>query len=507
MVFVKKYLLEIFVAVILIIIFFFTRFYNILALPIFTDEAIYIRWAQIAKNDAAWRFISLTDGKQPLFVWLTMITMKFVYDPLLAGRLVSVGAGFASSVGLFFLAKELFKNRWIGILSSFLYVMFPMSLVYDRIALYDSLVGTFAVWGLYIAILLIRRIRLDVAFILGMVIGAAALNKTNGFFTLYLLPFTLLLFDWKNKDRVKKFFKWISLALIVTLLTYSLYSILRLSPFFHIINEKNSTFVYPFSEWIRHPLEYFLDNLRGQWNWLTIYVTFPILLLVLSSFVITRDYLKEKILLFIWFIVPFIALAVFGKTLYPRFIFFMTLFLLPLSACTLYTLYYKLKNKVYYSIVFITVIMVAMSADFLILTDFKNSPLPFSDINQYNNDWPAGVGVKESIAFFKESSKNEKIFVGTEGTFGLMPYAYEIYVKDDPNIIVKGFWPIPETVPEDVLSISKKMPTFFVFYQKCVTCPDKGHAPSGWLTAASPVLEITKPSGSAYLTVYKIQHR
>ena len=186
--FIKKYLPEIFISVILIIVFFFTRFYHILAMPIFTDEAIYLRWAQIAKNDAAWRFISLTDGKQPLFIWLTMVSMRFIKDPLLAGRLVSVGAGFMTIIGLFFLGRELFKkNKWVGILSGFLYVIFPMALVYDRMALYDSLVGTFAVWGLYIAIFLVRKVSLDTALILGMTIGAAALNKTNGFFTLYLL--------------------------------------------------------------------------------------------------------------------------------------------------------------------------------------------------------------------------------------------------------------------------------------------------------------------------------
>ena len=76
----------------IIILFFITRFYNILGLPIFTDEAIYVRWAQIASNDANWRFISLTDGKQPMFVWIAMVLMKFISDPLLAGRIVSVAA-------------------------------------------------------------------------------------------------------------------------------------------------------------------------------------------------------------------------------------------------------------------------------------------------------------------------------------------------------------------------------------------------------------------------------
>src|SRR5476649_1693273 len=101
----------------IIALFFITRLYHILSLPIFTDEAIYVRWSQIAANDASWRFISLTDGKQPMFVWIAMLLMKPIKDPLLAGRLVSVISGLLSTIGIFFLAKEIFKNNKIGILS------------------------------------------------------------------------------------------------------------------------------------------------------------------------------------------------------------------------------------------------------------------------------------------------------------------------------------------------------------------------------------------------------
>ncbi len=106
--FIKKYSFFIFLIGI-IVLYLFTRLSSILSLPIFTDEAIYVRWSQIASNDANWRFISLTDGKQPMFVWIAMILLKFIKEPLLAGRLVSVGAGFASLVGIFFLTSEIFN--------------------------------------------------------------------------------------------------------------------------------------------------------------------------------------------------------------------------------------------------------------------------------------------------------------------------------------------------------------------------------------------------------------
>jgi len=99
---------EIFLIFILFLFYIFSRLIRINLIPIFTDEAIYIRWAEIARYDAAWRFISLSDGKQPLFVWLTMVVLPFFKDPLIAGRLVSAVAGLITMIGLFLLGWELF---------------------------------------------------------------------------------------------------------------------------------------------------------------------------------------------------------------------------------------------------------------------------------------------------------------------------------------------------------------------------------------------------------------
>ncbi|MCX6792160.1 MAG: hypothetical protein NT149_03940 [Candidatus Gottesmanbacteria bacterium] len=82
----------------LAVLFFVTRLTNLTKLPIFTDEAIYIRWSQIGSRDPNWRFISLVDGKQPLFTWIMMVFLRFIRDPLVAGRLVSVLAGFFTTL-------------------------------------------------------------------------------------------------------------------------------------------------------------------------------------------------------------------------------------------------------------------------------------------------------------------------------------------------------------------------------------------------------------------------
>lgn len=502
--FLRKHKLEIIVLVVLILIYLASRFYSILSLPIFTDEAIYIRWAQIAKQDANWRFISLTDGKQPMFIWLMMIILRFIQDPLLAGRFVSVGAGFMTLIGMYFLGREIFKNSKIGLISSALYVIFPMSLVYDRMALYDSLVGTFAVWSLLLIVLLVRTVRLDVALLLGMVIGAGVLTKTNAFFNIYLFPLSLILFSWTGKNIKKRLIKWLGLAVVAVIMAYSFYSILRLSPFFHIIAEKNAIFVYPLKDWLDHPFNFFIGNWKAFWDWLTIYLTYPIIFLILGSFFITKAYLREKLVLFVWFLVPIIALTLFGKTLYPRFIFFMTLFLLPLAAISIFKLYKFIKRKWIFYICLLLFFILALRSDYLILADFSKSPITYSDVSQYSNDWPAGGGIKEAVAFFKEEAKKDKIYIATQGTFGLLPYALEIYLVDNPNITIEGIWPLGDTIPKKVLEQSKKMPTYFVFYQPCLTCWPIGTAPRAW-NLTNIVLQYKKVHTDIYFRVYRVE--
>ncbi len=495
--FLKRYRLEIGFFAFIVFLFFLSRLYNISSLPIFTDEAIYVRWSQIARYDANWRFISLTDGKQPSFVWLTMVFMRFIQDPLLAGRLVSVFAGLGSTIGLFFLGRELFRNRWIGIASSLLYVVFPMALVYDRMALYESLVGMFAIWSLFLAALLVRTLRLDVALILGMVIGSGVLTKTSGFFSIYLLPFTLLLLDWRKKERISRLLRWGGLVAVAVFLAYTAHTLQRLSPFYHIIEQKNSVFVYPFREWFDHPFRFLVGNLRGVWDWFITYVTWPGFFLMVGAFFIERKFFREKILVVIWFILPFVALALFARLLYPRFIFFMILPLLPLAAYTIYSLYKRIKNKVVLGVCFVLLAFLPLRADYFIITDFSHAPIPVSDLGQYINGWPAGGGVKEILSFLEKEAAKGKIHVATDGTFGsLSTYIIEIYLGDNTNVEKNGIWPIPPEIPPGLLEKAEKMPVFVIFNQI-----QADRLPTWPLTF---IAKYRKGTGDWYMSLYKV---
>lgn len=502
--FIKKNKFEIIASVLIVLIYFITRLTTLTILPIFTDEAIYLRWAQIASHDTNWRFISLTDGKQPLFIWVTMIIMKFIQDPLISGRLVSVFAGVFSLTGIFFLTRALFRSKICGLIAAMLYVIYPFALVYDRMALYDGLVGTFTVWGLYFSVRTVRTLRLDNAMILGITGGLGVLNKSNAFFIAYLIPFTLILFDWKKQGLVKRILHYIVLAGISIVFIYAIYSILRLSPFFYIIAQKDSVFIYPLKEWIKHPFANFWGNFwLGQGSWLIEYFTLPLFLLIPLGFIFGKPLWKEKLYLLLWFFVPFIALALFGKVIYPRYIFFMTLPLLPICAFSIYKIFIN-KRSIFMPLVITGIIIGTLIwKDFYIIYDFTNAPIPQSDRNQYLNDWPSGIGVKESIKYLKNFSKGRQIVLYTQGTFGLMPQAYEVFLYGEKWISIDGLWPINFKIPDKLLDSARTKPTFIAFFQPCANCPAKGIAPVSW--PLEKALQIQKPSGDAVFTLYRVK--
>lgn len=515
-----KQLIFLFIPLGLGILYFFLRLYNILALPLFTDEAIYIRWAQIAKQDAVWRFISLVDGKQPSFVWIGMVLLRFFDDPLLAGRMVSVFGGFATAIGLFFLGNEVFRSEpaslkifsftkqsvRIGFLSSTIYVIYPFGLVYDRMALYDSLVGTFAVWSLYLLILLVRSFRLDVALIAGLAIGGGVLTKSNGFFSLYSMPFLLALLDLRKKNLKPRLIKFIALCLVVIVLSNAIYAILRLSPFYHIIAEKNALFVYPFSEWVKHPFTYFISNIKRLISWFIIYLTIPGVLLGLFAFFVNKKYFWEKILLVAWFAFPFIILAFFGNTIYPRFILFMTLPLIPLVSYSLIELVSKYKSPIFRFGALVVFAIWLLVIDLFILTNFGKAPIPKEDTGQYFNSWSAGNGVKQSVEFFKNEGRDKKIYIMTQGTFGLMPYGLEMYLADSPNIKIKAVWPIQDIAPDEVLAAARKMPTYAIFYQPCTACSKKGNLPPP-LWPLKLLQSFQQGNSDDYYRIYQVEVR
>lgn len=458
-------------------IFLLTRTANLDVISIFTDEAIYSYWAQVALHDPANRFISLEDGKQPLFIWLAAIAQKFVDDPLIASRMVSVAAGFGSIIGIFLLAKTLAGEK-AAKTAIVLYIILPFTLLYDRLALMDSLLTMLGIWSIFFAVKLTTLPKLENSILLGTSVGLAMITKSSGSFFLYLLPLSALLHpEWqKLKFKFKELLRWAAYLVLAATIANIIYNSLRLSPLFYIISRKNLEFIRSASEVIKDPFISFTSNFTTLTGWLFIWLG-PLLFIVLLWVVYLAIWQKNFKIIYLALIalVPFGAETIANKVLYPRFMLFYFPYIIILIAIGIDQLLekYKANQKLITIFLILALFSPALNSFWLVIQP-TNAKIPSNDAGQYLNDWPAGYGVAEIVNFLGKQPHNQDIYVGTEGTFGLLPYALQIYFYGQPNIHIIGFWPVnADDLPQQILDISRSQPTYFVFNenQRDITNP------------------------------------
>ena len=67
--------------------------------------------------------------------------------------------------------------------------------------------------------------------------------------------------------------------------------------------------------------------------------------------------------------------------------------------------------------------------------------------------------------FLAHEVQKGKVSVYTDGTFGLLPYSVEIYLVDNPNIKIKGLYPVTATPSAEMITDAKDHPTYMIFNQ------------------------------------------
>lgn len=438
---------DILLIILILFLFFLTRFVNLDKFPIFSDEGIYIRWAKVARSDATWRFISLTDGKQPLQTWGTIPFLKFFPDnALLAGRLFGVAGGLISLIGFFILAFYLF-GKPAALIGSFLYIVTPYFLFYERLALVDSWVNAGFIWIFLFIIWLVKERRLSTSLILGLAGGMFLLAKSSvRIFLMLGILAPILVFRKDIKKLIREsinFYVLLGLAATVALV---IYNVQRLSPFMHYVAQKNLTFVMSFSEFLKTPFQYFFYNLKNTPLFILWEMGFVIGVIGLIGLIeLIRRNEKLGIYFLLWIVLPLTAIIFFTKVLFPRYLIFFASILLLL--CSFYLSRIKI-NKL--KTVFFLLIFLSVSYfDYTIVFDYKNIPFPPVDRGQYIEGWPAGWGIKETMEFAREKAKEKPVIIIAEGNFGMAYDVLDVFLKPDDRITLKGYWPLNKETLEE----------------------------------------------------------
>jgi 4-amino-4-deoxy-L-arabinose transferase-like glycosyltransferase len=495
---------------------FFLRVYKLTYLPVFGDEAIYIRWAQVMRVEPTLRFMPLSDGKQPLFMWVVIPFLKIFSNPVFAGRLVSVLTGMGTMVGVFVLTMVIFGHSGaersgareshgrsyrslhslqddkgvvkIALIASLIYAVSPFSVFFDRMAMADSMLSFFGIWALTFSLITVKKVRLDSAMLAGFFLGGASLTKSPALYFVLFIPSSLFFAKRpkKLKDKLSRLSVFVFLFTFTYAIAFGLYNILRLGPNFHMIAIRNKDYVYPLSHILERPLDPLLPFLDRIIEYL--WMIGPSVLIILIVAGIVYGFCKkrkETLLLFIWSALPILTVAEFSKTMTARYIYFSIPYAYIISTLPFMS---KINRKVKGSklfnpsgylglnlsglanllkILLLVFVIHALWIDFQLLTNIEAAPLPRSERSGYLEEWTAGTGIENVAKHIREEIKNlpagRQVVVGTEGYFGTLPDGLQIYLNDLPEITIIGtgldFNEIPQSLVESKQAGNK---TYFV---------------------------------------------
>lgn len=444
----------------IILVYFLLRLPNLTAQPIFADEAIYIRWAQVLRAVPSLRFIPLQDGKTPFFMWSMVPLLKIFSDPLLAGRLLSVLSGFGTLLGCLAIGWKFFNKR-IAVIAAGLVAVTPFFVFFDRMALVDSMLTCFSVWSLFFGLWLVRYPRLDLAMILGYVLGLGWLTKTSGISNLVTMPFVFITFPWSKKLKLLSFLKTVGLFVISYAIAVIMFNILRLGPEFDKLSSRDNDYLFPLSKFFQTPWDPFVPHLSdiGQWSLLLLGV--PLSLAICFGIVlIFRKRQRVGFSIFFWSLIPLLYEMIFIKAYTARYALYFLPGLILLAAVGLDWIFLRWNRKSVWLIV-VLVVMISWPAffDFKLLTSPATAPLPENEKQGYFRDWTAGYGFKDIAGSLTQVAQTQQIVVATDGSFGTLPDGLQIYLDKVPNIVyIVG----KQINAPEVLTAAKTHLTFYI---------------------------------------------
>lgn len=440
---------------------FLSRIYHVTLLPIFTDESIYIYWAKHIQTLHDDWFISLYDGKPPIFIWLIATFLSFFPSTwyLFAGRLVSVLASVGTILGIYSISMVLFNDKRVARISSFVYIITPFSYVYDRLALFDSLFTTMLVWTVYFMFKTANSYSYKHAMLWGGFLGLAFLVKPPALIFFLLTPVCFFVLVRGNLGIKRMVF----LLLPVVLISWGMNSLLRVSGNYQAMVVKNAQFQLSLIELFRNPFQLLLKNLSLFFHWIYIYYTLPIFLVGILSFILLVRYKPRigSVFLLLWG-ASILMIGLIGKVVFPRYLVFLTPYVVIPIGFLIAEVAHEFKGL---HRRYLSGLSLLLLPPFIFIFTFARFPseakLPNDDYDQFVSSYTSGYGLEPVFTYLERESRDKKIILITEGTFGLFPYAFELQFRNNPNMQIISREKIEFIDPE--LYALKSPHTFFVF--------------------------------------------
>lgn len=436
------------------------------SVPIFADEAIYIRWAQLIIDEPArYAFFPLNDGKTPLFMWLLIPFQFWGSDHLWSARLVSALIGLAQVASMAWLVRVLGGRTktawWAAILTTTL----PFWFWHHRMALID---GLLALW-LTLATVAVNKVVIKIenrqhpwlwVFWGGLFLGLGLWTKLPMILFWAVIPFWLLRARLSRHQTLQGL-GWLALMMVTGV---AIFGAMKLHPAFGQLFSRGGDFLYPVSQVLFEGK--WQDTLASWPNYLWYmvrYLTWPILLLVLAAPFSAK--MKRIQLLLLLSAAAFAGpIMMLGVMVYPRYLFPAAVWLTASAALMTQEvvdwLHCLQKNwAVLLGTLLITLGManaLGQSAVFLAYAWWQPdaAPLVAADRVQYQTEWSSGHGILETVLVIQQLQKNHSVAVATEGYFGTLPDALLVYFhrQDVSNLYIEGIGQPVAEVPDSFIS-------------------------------------------------------
>ncbi|MFZ5376089.1 MAG: ArnT family glycosyltransferase [Patescibacteria group bacterium] len=435
------------IAIVLVVVFYLIiHLAKLTNLPVFADEAIYIRWTQLIMDDPGrYLFFPMNDGKPPLHMWLMLPFQYLFNDQLYAGRFLSVLVGLVQIFVLAALVRSLGGRKKATYLSMIFGSIVPFWYLHHRMALIDALMTLFLSLCLLFLIKLSQKITTIHAIFAGLFFGLALLSKLPAI--LFVFAFSILAILLKKRTELPRYLFFTAFSLLFGLVVFAS---LKIHPAFGQLFARGGDFLYPLNDFFtgKTILSSFGNLLRFS-DYILSYQTWP---LVVFSFIGLFQPKTQKQQFVLWLLtLSFLApIVLLGKVVYPRYLLPVAIFITTSAVIALQGVSETVANlssmpkKAALSLltVFLISITTQQSVNFIYnsINDYEKIPFNIADKSQYLYEWSAGYGIKEVTSFIQEAASNQRVSMATEGYFGTLPDGILMYLhaRDVSNIFVEG---------------------------------------------------------------------
>jgi 4-amino-4-deoxy-L-arabinose transferase-like glycosyltransferase len=453
----------------LIILYFFVRLVNLTLLPIFNDESIYLDWGWREIHNPGYLYYSLYDGKQPLLMWIFGVVETLINDPLFAGRIVSVFAGFFTMCGIFYFAKKYFNFK-TAIFSAVIYITIPLFSFYDRQALMESAVAASGIWSAVLFVNFIQKGNLKNSICLGIVLGLGIFIKSSALiFAVCFLVFGLFYLLKSNKKS--EFALTFSITIVSLLLTIVL---LLINPEFWSSFSRNSQYSLTLSEILKFPLKAWIFNFSTNFEITFFYIT-PVVLIsfIFGVYFAFKNKIKPGVVFLVFFGFAFIITTLLTRVPLDRYIVSFFPFITLFAGYFIYLLINK--NRILGLLFFMILLFIPILITSIQITNpplYIQTMAKLSNNNQmvYLKGVTSGYGVEEAINFLNVQKKPFE--VGVAKNTGNPESAILVYFNHEKdNNVMSGYMDGNEFGPiiQEYDCLRSSYPIYFVSREEQLT--------------------------------------